>query len=161
MTDVAAHDQPLTIHLVKHIAEHPHREDDPNYHLFEQAKARLKKQGLWKCIIADRYCEGGAELHHQWVQFSDIPTTDPKKIAAFLGLHLDSDEEFQAWVESPGNLEVLCATHHRTRFGIHMLPGPDWNAVRFAASDLAMPPAEFVPARALAATQRHAADGAH
>jgi hypothetical protein len=127
----AAHQQALTLHMLTHIPSHHPREEDPHYHLFEQAKARLKRQGMWKCIIDDDLCEGNPELHHTHVEFSQINAVDPKMIEKQLGLHFANDEEFQVWVESPGNLEVLCANHHRAHYGIHVIPGPLWEAVRF------------------------------
>ena len=148
MTD--AHDQSTTIHVLTHVPEHAPREDDPHYHLFEQAKARLKRQGLWKCVIADDLCSGEPELHHTHVEFSQINAADPEKIERALGLHFGSDEEFQAWAESPGNLEVLCAAHHRTHYGVHTLPAALWEANRWrrAGSKAA---AEVVPAREVSA----------
>jgi hypothetical protein len=150
MTDnpVKAHDQMLTLHLSQHVEEHDRREDDPHYHLFEAAKTRLKKQGLWKCIIDDELCGGQPELHHSWVEFSEIPSTDAHKVEKLLGLHFEDDEAFQVWVESPGNLEVLCSNHHRTRYGIHVLPEPLWQAVRFHKSGVEAP-AHFVSAAEL------------
>ena len=141
----AAHDQAMTLHILSHIPDHAPREDDPHYHLFEQAKARLKRQGLWKCMINDDLCDGVPELHHSYIEFSQINEVDPKKIEQALGLHFANDEDFQQWAESPGNLEVLCVAHHRAHYGIHMIPGPLWEALRFRkkGSDAA---AEFVPA---------------
>ena len=140
----AAHDQSMTLHLLSHIPDHAPREDDPHYHLFEQAKARLKRQGLWKCIIGDDLCDGDPELHHTFIEFSQINQVDPDKIEKSLGLHFKDDEEFQVWAESPGNLEVLCVAHHRAHYGIHVIPGPLWEALRFRkkGSEAA---AEFVP----------------
>jgi hypothetical protein len=126
-----AHQQALTLHMLTHIPTHHPREQDPHYHLFEQAKARLKRQGMWKCIIDDDLCEGTPELHHTHVEFSQINAVDTDLIEKQLGLHFANDEEFQVWVESPGNLEVLCANHHRAHYGIHVIPGPLWEAVRF------------------------------
>jgi hypothetical protein len=141
----AAHDQMMTVHIETHVPDHAPREDDPHYHLFEQAKARLKRQNLWKCIIADELCGGEPELHHTYIEFSQINEVDPKKVQESLGLHFDNDEDFQKWAESPGNLEVLCANHHRTHYGIHVIPGPLWEALRFrmAGTEAA---AEFVTA---------------
>jgi hypothetical protein len=127
----AAHDQMMTIHVETHVPDHAPREDDPHYHLFEQAKARLKRQGLWKCMISDDLCSGEPELHHTFIEFSQINEVDPKKVEQALGLHFDTDEDFQQWAESPGNLEVLCAAHHRAHYGIHVIPGPLWEAIRF------------------------------
>ena len=152
MSNVAAHDQMMTLHLIQHVQEHARREEDPHYHLFEQAKARLKRQGLWKCVIDDELCGGQAELHHSVVEFSEIPETDSHKVEKMLGLHFDSDEEFQQWAESPGNLEVLCTNHHRTRYGIHVLPEPLWMAVRLHKSG-EQAPAEFVSGKEFAALQ--------
>lgn len=139
------HDQMLTVHVLTHVPEHSPREDDPHYHLFEQAKARLKRQGMWKCIIDDDLCDGQPELHHTHVEFSQINQVDEKKIQEALGLHFETDEDFQQWAESPGNLEVLCANHHRAHYGIHVIPGPLWEALRFHKTGTG-PAAEFVPA---------------
>ena len=141
----AAHDQAMTLHVLSHIPDHQPREDDPHYHLFEQAKARLKRQGMWKCMINDDLCNGEPELHHTFIEFSQINEVDPKKIMEALGLHFANDEEFQTWAESPGNLEVLCVAHHRAHYGIHMIPGPLWEALRFRKKGTAAA-AEFVPA---------------
>ena len=140
----AAHDQAMTLHILSHIPDHQPREDDPHYHLFEQAKSRLKRQGLWKCMINDELCNGEPELHHTYIEFSQINEVDPTKVQQALGLHFANDEEFQQWAESPGNLEVLCVAHHRAHFGIHMMPGPLWEAVRFRKKGTEAA-AEFVP----------------
>jgi hypothetical protein len=144
------HDQMLTVHILTHVPEHSPREDDPHYHLFEQAKSRLKRQGMWKCIINDDLCDGEPELHHTHVEFSQINQVDEKKIMEALGLHFETDEDFQKWAESPGNLEVLCANHHRAHYGIHVIPGPLWEALRFHKTGTG-PAAEFVPADKAAA----------
>jgi hypothetical protein len=144
----AAHDQMMTLHLKEHVEEHEPRTEDPHYHLFEAAKARLKRQGLWQCVIGDELCGGGPELHHSHVEFSEANAADPEKVGRALGLHFDTDEDFQQWIESPGNLEVLCANHHRTRYGIHVLPTPLWEAVRYHKEGLEAP-AEFVAAQDL------------
>jgi hypothetical protein len=140
---VAAHDQAETIHLMQHVPTHDRREDDPHYHLFEQARARLKRQGLLKCIIDDELCGGEPELHHTYIEFSQINDVDSEKVAKALGLHFGSDEDFQQWAESPGNLEVLCRNHHISHLGIHHIPGPLWEAIRFHKAGTA-PAAEVV-----------------
>lgn len=138
----------MTLHLREHVEDHAPREDDPHYHLFERAKARIKRQGLWKCIVDDELCDGEPELHHTFIEFSLINSVDRDEVARGLGLNFETDEDFQQWVESPANLEVLCVAHHRSRYGIHMLPGPLWEATRFKRDDVAAP-AEFVPEQEL------------
>jgi hypothetical protein len=141
MTD--AHSDNLTLHLITNVPEHEPRESDPHYHLFNAAKNRIKKAGLWKCAINDDLCSGTPELHHSHIEFSQINSTDPKRIEEAFGLHFTNDEEFQAWIESPGNLEVLCSSHHRTHFGIHAMPAPLWESLRFRAVGT-LPAAEHI-----------------
>jgi hypothetical protein len=149
MTD--AHDQSLTIHLQEHIEAHEPRTSDPHYHLFNEVRARMVKAGLMKCVIGDDYCEGGIELHHSHLEFSLVNQSDPDKVAAALGLHFTSEEDFQSWVESPGNLEPLCAVHHRTKYGIHMIPAPLWEPLRYRKAGLT-PNVAFVPVKDLPTT---------
>lgn len=139
---VPAHEQAMTLHVVASVPEHEPRDGDPHYKLFEQAKARLKRQGLWKCVLSDHYCAGVPELHHSHLEFSQVNASDFHKVNQALGLHLEDDDEFAAWCESPGNLEVLCSAHHRTAYGVHVLPGPLWEPMRFRKAGLE-PPARF------------------
>jgi hypothetical protein len=145
-----AHDQRMTLHLIAHVPAHEPREDDPHYHLFEQVKARMKRQDLWKCVMNDDYCGGDVELHHSHVEFSQTNGVDLAKLNDQLGLHIASDEDFQKWIESPGNLEPLCTAHHRTHFGVHVIPGPLWEPLRYRKAGIA-PSAEFVTADEAAA----------
>ncbi len=140
---VPAHDQKTTIHLWEHVQGHEPRASDPHYKLFEQAKARLTKLGLMVCAIPDCTFPGPMEIHHDKVEFSEQGGVDLAKFNQYYGLHLADDEAFRVYVESEGNLEVLCPTHHRTRLGIHELPGPFWNVLRVWKSALP-PPAEVV-----------------
>ena len=144
MTD--AHDQRLTLHLLCHIPAHEPRESDPHYHLFNAAKQRLKKAGLMKCAIPDCKFPGPLELHHEKIEYSLQGGVDIDKFNELYGLHLDGDEAFRQYIESEGNLEILCAVHHRTHMGIHSLPGPLWGAIRVWKSGL-QPPAEVDTAR--------------
>ncbi len=138
-----AHDQRMTVHILTHVPEHQPRENDPHYHLFIQAKSRMKRQGLWKCAINDDYCGGNIELHHSHIEFSQVDGSDLGKVNEAFGLHLDKDDDFQVWIESPGNLEPLCEVHHRTHYGVHVIPGPLWEPLRYRKAN-AKPSAEFV-----------------
>ena len=60
MDGVATHDQTTTIHIVEHVPYHPTREDDPYYHLFNEARNRMKKLGLLKCWVCG--CESNIEV---------------------------------------------------------------------------------------------------
>ncbi len=147
-----AHDQRLTVHILTHVPEHQPRESDPHYHLFIAAKARMKRQGLWRCAINDDYCGGNIELHHSHIEFSQVGSADLDKVNEAFGLHLDSDDDFQKWIESPGNLEPLCEVHHRTHYGVHVIPGPLWEPLRYRKAK-ARPSAEFVTAEEFEASE--------
>lgn len=125
----AAHQQHQTIRLTRTYPEHDPRTDDPNYHLFEQAKARIKAQGLWQCAINNADCAGQLQLHHAYIEFAYQNSVDIGALDAHLGLHLD-DATFAAWVEGPANLEVLCQGHHTGVLGAHLIPVADWEIVR-------------------------------
>jgi hypothetical protein len=132
---VAAHDQLVTVRLVEHIPPH-----GPRGAAFNRAKKRMKELGLDKCMIEG--CDTGAtlEYHHSIIEHAWQGGVDVAKLNNAYGLHL-TDDEFAAWVQSPGNLEPLCAVHHRTQLGIHVMPEPLWNLVRVWRKDLP-PPAE-------------------
>ncbi len=133
-----------TIHLRRHYEAHHPRSSDPNYRLFEQAKARLKAQGLWKCVIGNADCAGEITLHHSVVEFAYQNSIELPALDKLLGLDLN-DDEFAKWIEGVGNLEVLCAQHHLPgqRFAIHDIPAADWDIVR--AHKAGTVPVEVVP----------------
>lgn len=137
--DVPAHDQKLTVRLVEHIPPH-----GPRGPQFDAAKRRMKALGLDKCVIEG--CDTGAQIeyHHSVIEHAWQGGVDVDKLNRAFGLHL-TDAEFAAWIQSPGNLEPLCAVHHRTQEGIHALPEPLWNLIRVWRSGLP-PPAEHVGA---------------
>lgn len=129
--DVAAHEVHETIHLLRRWSPHHTRKGDPYYPLFEAAKRKIKAAGLWKCAISNADCAGPLTLHHEYVEFADQNSVDVDQLNTLLGLHLQGDE-FQKWIESPGNLEVLCTQHHLPgqRFAVHTIPSADWTLVR-------------------------------
>jgi hypothetical protein len=147
---VPAHHQPVTLHVVASIPDHAPRPDDPFYHLFEQAKRRIKAAGMWRCVLDDAYCGGEPELHHTHVEQSQIEASDFRLVNQALGLHIKDEDEFRAWCEQPGNLEVLCTNHHRTHFGVHMIPQPLWEPMRYRKAGVE-PPARFYSAAEWAA----------
>lgn len=86
---------------------------------------------MWLCVLNDNYCGGTPELHHSHLEFSQVSASDFRKVNQYLGLHLADDDEFRAWCEGPGNLETLCTAHHRAAYGVHALPWPLWEAIRY------------------------------
>lgn len=131
--EVAAHDQRVTVRLVWHIPPH-----GPRGEAFEKAKRRMKALGVDKCMIEG--CDTGApvEYHHSKVEHAWQGGVDIGKFNRVYGLHL-TDDEFVAYVQSPGNLEPLCAVHHRTQLGVHVIPEPGWNLIRVWRDSLPPP----------------------
>jgi hypothetical protein len=137
-----AHDQRMTVHIITVVPPHEPGPGDPHYDHYLQAITRLKRQRLWRCAINDDYCGGGIELHHTHVEAMSFRDVDLNKINEAFGLHLDDDGDFHDWIESPGNLEPLCVVHHRTHFGVHCLPHPLWEPLRYRKQS-AKPSAEI------------------
>jgi hypothetical protein len=130
-----AHDQKITIQLIEHVPPHGLRGA-----AFRRAKKRMKELGLVKCGVPG--CSTGlpVEYHHSYVEHAWQEGVSLRKLNDMYGLHL-SDEEFEEWVQGPGNLEPLCVEHHRGSTGVHVLPDPFWNLIRVWRDDL-KPPAE-------------------
>jgi hypothetical protein len=129
VTDVPAHTQTGTIHLLRHYPEHEPRAGDPNYPAFEHVRARLKAQGLLRCAVGNEDCAGGIQLHHSHLEFAYLNAVDVVALDYALGLDL-TDDQLAAWCESPGNLEPLCQAHHVGILGVHCIPTADWDVVR-------------------------------
>lgn len=129
-----SHDSNVSIRFIERYPAHEPREQDPHYKYFHQAHDRMKKAGLLKCNVLSVTHYGQIELHHDKVEFAHINDIDESKFNELYGLHL-SDEEFQIYVESEGNLEPLCTEHHRGVSGVHSLPEPEWNTLRASRDD--------------------------
>jgi hypothetical protein len=136
--DIAAHTQTLTLHIQENVPYHPTRASDPYYHLFNEARARMKRQGLLICWICGT--TEHIEVHHTEVEFSMSRGVD---ITLFAELHPDmgivDDATFEAYVEGPHNLTALCHLHHTGILGVHSIPGPLWYPQKFWRRDLAVP----------------------
>lgn len=138
MTD--SHTQIRTIKVMEFYPEHSPRENDPHYHIFNSARARLERLGKLKCWINNKDCHGGIELHHSLVEFSLTNGVDIHRFEElYPEFNIIDDESFLNFVEGEGNLLPLCMFHHRSSGGIHSLPYPCWIAQRFWKSDLPSP----------------------
>lgn len=131
VTITPSHSETVAIRFIERWPDHEPRTSDPYYKYFLAAKKRMKAMGLYKCNIDSDYHSGQLEAHHVKIEFAHINDVDIDKFNAAYGLDL-TDEQFQEYVEQEGNLEILCALHHRGQEGIHSLPSPEWNALRVA-----------------------------
>ncbi len=128
----AVHEQVETLRLRVCYPEHPTRERDPHYAAFAAFERRSRRLGLDVCAVKSDQHAGGVQCHHSKIEFSLQNGVDIAKFDELYGLHLADDEEFRAFVESPGNAEWLCLFHHIGAEGVHVLPEPVWAAVRVA-----------------------------
>jgi len=129
-----------TIHIRECYPEHPAREDDPHYHIFNQTKRRLASLGKLTCWINNKDCQGDIELHHDKVEFALQNGVDLTKFSeVFPEFTGKTDEEFLAWIESEGNLLPLCRQHHIGVFGIHVIPYPLWLPQKFLKDGVVAP----------------------
>src|SRR5581483_12523773 len=90
----------------------------------------------WICGI--RHSTGGKmETHHaelEWAAeraFENDPAMLEKLVEDFK-LKLDAPEELRKWLDSEGNMLVLCDKHHRGPYtGIHSITYPVWKLQRY------------------------------
>lgn len=134
-----AHVQHETLRLDLWYPEHEPRESDPHYKLFERARAHMKANtDLWRCHSCGKTEEELGEplqAHHHLIEYALQNGYDARKFEAdhpeFKGLLDGSDEAFYRFVESDKNIVPLCRKHHTGAQGIHVLPYPVWEALRY------------------------------
>ena len=129
--NILAHQENRTVRFIERWPTHEPRMNDPNYKYFHEARERMEKLGLLKCVVDSDYHFGEIQLHHSKLEFAHINDADINKFNELYGLHLN-DAQFQVFIESEGNLEALCELHHIGQEGIHGLPEPEWRALRVA-----------------------------
>lgn len=126
---VKAHTQKQTDSFILYYPDHAPRAEDPHYGAFNAARKRILAAGVgcWICGTHDNL-----ELHHTEVEFAAASGVDLTKFELdYPEFKITCEEDFLAWVESDGNLRVLCALHHRGPCnGIHHLPEPNWKLQR-------------------------------
>ena len=72
------------------------------------------------------------ETHHVELEWAAANGVDLKKITADFKEIMADPDKLRHWLDSEGNMLVLCATHHRgARTGIHMISYPAWKLQRW------------------------------
>ena len=115
------------------IAYPPHdkRSSSPEYKRVHHHLIYNLDEACWICGI--RHSEGGhMETHHSQLEWALEGYADPALVLAdFPEMGAADDEHLRAWLDSEGNMTVLCALHHRGALrGIHMITYPAWVAQR-------------------------------
>jgi len=121
------------IEILEHYPPHIPREGDPYYHIFNETRERMRREGKLKCYIDNKDCsKESIELHHYFVEYALIGDADWRRFAElYPQFHIPDEEAFFMWCESEENLMPLCKFHHTGIGGIHHLPAPLWLIQRF------------------------------
>lgn len=124
------------LHEVAWYPPHDPRKASTEYRRVHKRLVVTMDEACWVCGI--RHSQGGAmETHHaelEWAAeraFERDPVMLDKLVADFK-LKLKQPEELRAWLDSEGNMLVLCSKHHRGPFtGIHSITYPVWKLQRY------------------------------
>lgn len=112
--------------------EHEARTRSAEYERVHHHLVYKLDEPCWICGV--RRSDGGSmETHHAAVEWSLANSIDPKAILAdFPAMGEATDPALRKWLDSEGNLTVLCAAHHRHGLvGIHSVTYPAWVAQRW------------------------------
>ena len=76
------------------------------------------------------------ETHHDELEWAAANGVDLQKITIDFEEIMDNRSKLRQWLDSEGNMLVLCATHHRGgKTGIHMISYPAWKLQRWQGQD--------------------------
>lgn len=142
--DVAAHQVKRTLEEEVWYAAHPPREESAEYRRVHHHLIFVLDEGCWICGVShstlshpkvNTHGAGQMETHHddlEWA-FGEGGSIDPEKLYAdFPAMGAATDEALRRWLDSEGNLMVLCDVHHRHRYyGIHEVTYPVWKPQRW------------------------------
>ena len=138
-----AHTQTTTIHLWESVPSHPTRVTDPGYAKFNAIRRAMAAQGKLVCVVCgkDEAAAGAPiQVHHKEIEFSLIPFIDWRKWAAdHPEQNIQSQADFEAFCESPANLEPRCAAHHTGNEGIHVIPWPLVKVIKYLLDGIDCP----------------------
>lgn len=76
------------------------------------------------------------ETHHDELEWAAANGVDLHKITQDFKEIMEDRNRLRQWLDSEGNMLVLCATHHRgSRTGIHMISYPAWKLQRWQSQE--------------------------
>ena len=146
----AAHSQKVTNTYLISYPDHAPRASDPHYKAFAAYRAAHIAQAT--CFVGARVgfdqCSDalgasmleqpslsghGLELHHKVLEFSLLNSIDLKALMVDYPFLVDS-AAIATWSEGSGNLEFICAKHHRGIGGIHHAAYADFEAELYVKS---------------------------
>jgi hypothetical protein len=136
LTPMKGHSLHRTLDEVAWYPPHDPRKASAEYRRVHHHLVYEMDERCWICGIT--HSAGGAmETHHSEMEWAAEQAfeNDPEMLAALVKdfeLKLSKPEELRKWLDSEGNMLVLCATHHRgARTGIHSITYPVWKLQRY------------------------------
>src|ERR1017187_3615319 len=128
---------------------HPPRKASAEYARVHKHLVNELDEPCWICGIRQSQLPRGQhnETHHDKVEWALVNRIDPLLIAKDVDpqrvLAADAaDAWLREWLDSEGNMLVLCSAHHRHGLvGIHMITYPAWQPQRWLpdGQDIAVP----------------------
>jgi hypothetical protein len=138
---VAAHVVSRTLTEAIAYPAHPPRTASPEYTRVHHHLTVVLDEPCWVCAVrrstlgdpaVNTHGASQMETHHLNLEWALEGAADPAKVLAdFPSMGAADDEHLRAWLDSEGNMLVLCDVHHRHGlYGVHMVTYPAWVAQR-------------------------------
>ena len=125
-----------TLHEIAYYPPHDPRKASSEYRKVHHELVVTLDEKCWICGV--KHSTGGAmETHHAELEWAaEKAFEDDAEMMRLLvkdfKLKLEHPEELRKWLDSEGNMLVLCAEHHRgPRQGIHSITYPVWKLQRY------------------------------
>ena len=135
MTDVPAHPVSRTLKETIAYPSHDARTASAEYKKVHHHLVYELDEPCWICGVRQSQLPDGEhmETHHDAVEWSLANAVDPALIIKdFPTMGAADDPHLREWLDSEGNMLVLCATCHRGGFrGVHMITYPAWVVQRW------------------------------
>lgn len=151
--DVPAHPQSRRLTETVWYPEHQARKASGEYRQVHNHLVYELDEPCWICGVRHSTLGDPAsnprgatemETHHWNVEWALVNAVDPAKIlASFPSMAAADDEHLRQWLDSEGNMLVICDVDHRHGlYGIHSITYPAWVAQKYFRSgwDLAKGP---------------------
>lgn len=138
----------VTRRLMETIAypEHDPRTASPEYHRVHHHLVVELDEPCWICGVRhstladpDLNPHGARQMetHHVELEWALANAADPAKLlAAFPEMGAADEPHLREWLDSQGNMLVICDVHHRhPQYGVHSITHPAWIAQKWLRED--------------------------
>lgn len=140
--EVQAHIVKRTLHEVVAYPAHPPREESAEYRRVHHHLIVVLDEPCWICGVRNStlndptknpFGAKAMETHHVALEWALEGAADPAKVLEeFPDMGAADDPHLRLWLDSEGNMLVLCDVHHRDGYaGIHSITYPVWRSQRY------------------------------